>query len=67
MTDLRTRAAAPGDLDAVPAFWKTAAEGTGSGDDREGVGRLVPRDPAALIPAERGGELVGTVTAGLDG
>ncbi|MGQ5576927.1 GNAT family N-acetyltransferase [Streptomyces sp. ECR3.8] len=63
----RIRAAGPDDLDAVLAFWKTAAEGTSISDDRSGVERLVARDPEALILAERDGELVGTVIAGFDG
>lgn len=67
MDDLRIRAAEPGDLDAVLAFWKVAAEGTSISDDRAGVERLVGRDPEALILAERGGELAGTVIAGFDG
>lgn len=67
MTDLRIRAATPADLDTVLAFWKVAAEGTSISDDRGGVERLVDRDPEALILAERGGELVGTVIAGFDG
>jgi ribosomal protein S18 acetylase RimI-like enzyme len=71
MNDLRIRSAAPGDLDAVLAFWKTAAEGTSISDDRDGIERLVARDPQALLLAERGGdgdgELVGTVIAGFDG
>ncbi|GAB2851009.1 GNAT family N-acetyltransferase [Streptomyces deserti] len=67
MTDVRIRAAVPEDLDAVLAFWKTAAEGTSISDDRDGVERLVARDPEALILAENGGELVGTVIAGFDG
>ncbi|MEU4797702.1 GNAT family N-acetyltransferase [Streptomyces sp. NPDC023327] len=67
MNDLRTRAAAPEDLDAVLAFWKVAAEGTSISDDSTGVERLVARDPEALILAERGGELAGTVIAGFDG
>lgn len=67
MTELHIRAAAPADLDAVLAFWKTAAEGTSISDDRDGVERLVARDPEALILAERDGELVGTVIAGFDG
>ncbi|CAM5363029.1 GNAT family N-acetyltransferase [Streptomyces pseudogriseolus] len=66
-SELRTRAAGSGDLDAVLAFWKTSAEGAGISDDRDGVERLVARDPEALILAERGGELVGTVIAGFDG
>ncbi|MFD7243190.1 GNAT family N-acetyltransferase [Streptomyces massasporeus] len=67
MTDLRIRAATPEDLDAVLAFWKVAAEGTSISDDRGGVERLVARDPEALILAERGGGLAGTVIAGFDG
>ncbi|MFF3914418.1 GNAT family N-acetyltransferase [Streptomyces sp. NPDC001852] len=67
MTDLRIRPAARTDLDAVLAFWKTAAEGTSISDDRDGVERLVARDPKALILAEQGGGLVGTVIAGFDG
>ncbi|MFJ4276397.1 GNAT family N-acetyltransferase [Streptomyces massasporeus] len=67
MTDLRIRAATPEDLDMVLAFWKMAAEGTSISDDRGGVERLVTRDPEALILAERGGELAGTVIAGFDG
>ncbi|WP_225810930.1 GNAT family N-acetyltransferase [Streptomyces spinosus] len=67
MTDLRLRAAVSDDLDAVLAFWRTAAEGTSISDDRAGVERLTERDPGALILAERDGELVGTVIAGFDG
>ncbi|MCQ4207863.1 GNAT family N-acetyltransferase [Streptomyces longispororuber] len=67
MSDLRIRSAAPTDLDAVLAFWKTAAEGTSISDDRAGVERLVARDPEALLLAERDGELLGTVVAGFDG
>lgn len=67
MNELSVRPAAPDDLDAVLAFWRTAAEGTSISDDRAGVERLLERDPRALILAERGGELVGTVIAGFDG
>jgi ribosomal protein S18 acetylase RimI-like enzyme len=67
MTELRIRPALDDDLDAVLAFWKTAAEGTSISDDRSGVERLVARDPEALLLAELGDELVGTVVAGFDG
>ncbi|CAL9362318.1 Acetyltransferase YpeA [Streptomyces sp. enrichment culture] len=67
MDELRIRAAGPGDLDAVLAFWKVAAEGTSITDDRDGVERLLARDPGALILAERDGEPAGTVIAGFDG
>ncbi|WP_329617588.1 GNAT family N-acetyltransferase [Streptomyces brevispora] len=67
MSDLHIRCAAPTDVDAVLRFWRTAAEGTSISDDRDGVGRLVARDPEALLLAERDGALVGTVIAGFDG
>ncbi|MEU1460875.1 GNAT family N-acetyltransferase [Streptomyces sp. NPDC005727] len=67
MIGLRLRPALPADLDAVLAFWRTAAEGTSISDDREGMERLVARDPGALILAEAEGGLVGTVIAGFDG
>ncbi|MFG2515221.1 GNAT family N-acetyltransferase [Streptomyces sp. NPDC048584] len=67
MDELRVRAATAQDLDAVLAFWKVAAEGTSISDDRHGVERLVARDPEALILAETGGELAGTLIAGFDG
>ncbi|MGW5772917.1 GNAT family N-acetyltransferase [Streptomyces longwoodensis] len=67
MSELRIRAAVPADLDAVLAFWRTAAEGTSISDDRDGVERLLARDPEALLLAESAGDLVGTVIAGFDG
>ncbi|MET9116476.1 GNAT family N-acetyltransferase [Streptomyces longwoodensis] len=67
MSELRIRAAGPADLDAVLAFWRTAAEGTSISDDRDGVERLLARDPEALLLAESAGDLVGTVIAGFDG
>ncbi|MGW0837146.1 GNAT family N-acetyltransferase [Streptomyces prunicolor] len=67
MSDLRIRSAALSDIDAVLAFWREAAEGTSISDDRDGVARLITRDPDALILAERDGRLVGSVIAGFDG
>ncbi|MET8680342.1 GNAT family N-acetyltransferase [Streptomyces sp. NPDC004647] len=67
MSDLRIRAASPADLDAALAFWAEAAEGTSISDDRDGVSRLIARDPGALLLAEYGDELTGTVIAGFDG
>ncbi|MBK3574266.1 GNAT family N-acetyltransferase [Streptomyces sp. MBT65] len=67
MSDLHIRGAALSDIDAVLAFWREAAEGTSISDDRDGVARLIERDPDALILAERDGRLVGSVIAGFDG
>lgn len=67
MDDLHIRAAEPEDVPAVLAFWKEAAEGTSVSDDAAGVTGLLERDPGALLLAERGGELAGTVIAGFDG
>ncbi|WP_406015702.1 GNAT family N-acetyltransferase [Streptomyces sp. NBC_00984] len=67
MSDLHIRCAGPGDVDAVLSFWLEAAEGTSISDDHDGVSRLISRDPEALLLAERGSRLVGTVIAGFDG
>ncbi|WP_407563258.1 GNAT family N-acetyltransferase [Streptomyces sp. 184] len=67
MDDLHIRAAEPADVPAVLAFWRAAAEGTSVSDDEAGVAGLLARDPGALLLAERGGELAGTVIAGFDG
>jgi ribosomal protein S18 acetylase RimI-like enzyme len=67
MADLHLRTAVPDDAEAVLSFWTRAAEGTSISDDTRGVARLIARDPEALLLAERGGELVGTVIAGFDG
>ena len=67
MAELRVRTAEAADVSTVLDFWKLAAEGTSISDDAAGVGRLIARDPEALILAEREGALVGTVIAGWDG
>ncbi|MCX5241301.1 GNAT family N-acetyltransferase [Streptomyces prunicolor] len=67
MSDLHIRSADLSDIDAVLTFWREAAEGTSISDDRDGVARLITRDPDALILAERDGRLVGSVIAGFDG
>ncbi|WP_207931319.1 GNAT family N-acetyltransferase [Streptomyces sp. 8K308] len=67
MGELRVRAAVPADAEGVLAFWREAAEGVSISDDLDGVGRLIARDPEALLLAERDGALVGTVIAGFDG
>ncbi|MEU6663462.1 GNAT family N-acetyltransferase [Streptomyces sp. NPDC046821] len=67
MSDLDIRPATLSDIDTVLRFWRDAAEGTSISDDRDGMTRLVTRDPECLLLAERDGDLVGTVIAGFDG
>ncbi|RKE23076.1 GNAT family N-acetyltransferase [Streptomyces sp. TLI_171] len=67
MSEYELRAARPGDIDAVLAFWAEAAEGTSISDDRAGVARLLERDGEALLLAEQDGAVLGTVIAGFDG
>ncbi|MWB97322.1 GNAT family N-acetyltransferase [Agromyces seonyuensis] len=56
------------DLDDLIAFWLTAAEnGSRPVDTPAAVGRLIGRDPDAVIVARRGGRIVGTIIAGFDG
>ena len=64
---LSLRGARPDEVDAVLAFWATAAEGKSVSDDRAGVLGLITRDPDALILAVDGDRIVGTVIAGFDG
>jgi len=63
---LRTASAA--DVLNVLAFWQTSAEGAHRPPDSQAaVLRLLDRDPNALILAEEGGRIVGSVIAGWDG
>jgi ribosomal protein S18 acetylase RimI-like enzyme len=68
MPDLTLRPAGAGDVRAVLRFWATAAEDANRpADTVDAVAALIARDPGALILAELGTELVGTVVAGWDG
>lgn len=60
------RAATSGDIPELLAFWQRAAEPT-STDSGEALAVLLARDPGALIVAEAGGAIVGSVVAGWDG
>jgi ribosomal protein S18 acetylase RimI-like enzyme len=61
------RTATPADVDAVLAFWAVAGEKTDRHDNPDGVRRLLARDPDALLLAEEGGRIVGSLIAGWDG
>jgi ribosomal protein S18 acetylase RimI-like enzyme len=58
----------PGDVPGVMALWKRARSGHASTLDRvEDVEGLVAGSPAALLVAEREGEIVGALIAAWDG
>lgn len=56
----------PDDIPAVLDLWQEAAEPT-STDSAEALTGLLERDPGALIVAEAGNRIVGSVIAGWDG
>jgi ribosomal protein S18 acetylase RimI-like enzyme len=68
MPELMLRAGVERDVDAVIEFWSFAGENAGRPrDHRAAVERLIARDPGALVVAEHGITIVGTVIAGWDG
>jgi ribosomal protein S18 acetylase RimI-like enzyme len=64
--DAQLRTAGPDDVAGVLAFWREAAQPT-STDTADALAGLLRRDPDALIVAEVGGGIVGSVIAGWDG
>ena len=66
MTDVRT--ATPADIARVLVLWHTAAENASRPPDTDvALVALFERDESALLVAESGDQLVGTVIAGWDG
>jgi ribosomal protein S18 acetylase RimI-like enzyme len=61
------RTGRPEDIEALLDFWRRAEASPSSTESAEDVRRLLERDPEALIVAESGGEIVGTLVAGWDG
>lgn len=61
------RTGRPEDIEALLAFWRRAEASPSSTESAEDVHGLLERDPEALIVAESGGEIVGTLIAGWDG
>jgi ribosomal protein S18 acetylase RimI-like enzyme len=64
---LTLRPARPEDVKAVLGLWRTAGAVPSRTDDEASVLVLLARDPGALIVAEAGDELVGSLIAGFDG
>jgi len=65
--NLTVRAAEADDVPGVLALWKAAGTEPSHTDDLENVTRLVTGDPLALIVAEDGDRIIGSVVAGWDG
>ena len=61
------RAATTGDLDAVVALWDRAAGPTRHAGRHDEAGRLLARDPGALLVAVDDETIVGTLIVGWDG
>ena len=61
------RVARCGDLPAVLALWQLAQAEPSHTDSLDSLGQLIAHDPGALLVAEAGGHIVGSVIAGWDG
>lgn len=64
---VRVRPAAASELDAVLGLWRRAGTRPSVSDDAPSLRRLLSHDPEALLVAELGGQLVGSLIAGWDG
>jgi ribosomal protein S18 acetylase RimI-like enzyme len=64
---LTLRSAEVDDVDAVLDLWRQADAEPTHTDDRHSLQRLIAHQPGALIVADTGGQLVGSVIAGWDG
>ena len=65
--ELELRRARPDEAPAVLALWRNAELFPSSTDDVDSVRRLIEHDAAALLVADLGGEVVGSVCATWDG
>jgi ribosomal protein S18 acetylase RimI-like enzyme len=61
------RAAAPGDLAAVLALWRSAGSVPSVTDRADALAALLSHDPGALLVAVEDGTLVGSLVVGWDG
>jgi ribosomal protein S18 acetylase RimI-like enzyme len=66
-TNPTLRSAGVDDIAGVLALWQEADAEPTHTDDADSLGRLLSYDPEALLVAELGEELVGSVIAGWDG
>lgn len=61
------RSGRPEDAAAIVGFWKIAGTEPTTTDDPDSIRSLLTHDPGALVVAEVGGEVVGTLMAAWDG
>jgi len=61
------RSATPRDIDSVLSLWRASGGPSSVSDTPEGIARLLARDPDALLVAESGGVVVGSLIAAWDG
>ena len=61
------RPARSSDLGAVLQLWQSAEVEPTHTDDLDGLARLIDHDPSALLVAEAGGKIVGSIIAAWDG
>lgn len=61
------RSATPRDIDSVLSLWKASGGPSSVSDTPESIARLLARDPDALLVAESGGVVVGSLIAAWDG
>jgi ribosomal protein S18 acetylase RimI-like enzyme len=62
---VRVRTTTADDIDAVLELWLRAEAEPSVSDDVAGLTRLLEHDPEALLVAESGGRIVGSLIAGV--
>jgi ribosomal protein S18 acetylase RimI-like enzyme len=67
VTAANLRNGLPGDVGAVLALWRRADASPSSTESAADVHGLLERDPEALLLADAGGEIVGSLIVGWDG
>ena len=67
MSPFAIRPATPRDARAILELWRLAGAFPSRTDDEKSICSLIARDPHALLVAEDGEEVVGSLIAGFDG
>jgi ribosomal protein S18 acetylase RimI-like enzyme len=67
VSEAAVRAAGAEDLPAVLELWRAAGSEPTATDDLASLQRLLDHDPGALLVADAGGAIIGSLVAGFDG